>query len=742
MSHGRGGARVVWALFFTLLAHLIALKDINITPKRLGEMKDNTKRDGTRLRKVILKRTQKVSQKYPGGPSMPSGEVRIRGEQAPAVAREIKRQKRFKQKDSLRRRKEKILRRRNPKVRWNARARRDARRAKMKKVLGDLRPWRLDMGALTMWERANQVLRSPKLSLREDDYKGFRVVGAGGQGRWREVGEFEGGEEENHDDGIIEATWGAKSKHISVKAEILRKIDQDGKGVLILQGRSLLSEWLPDPIPSQEKVLRITYRLYGSVRNLTLTDNVVSTKTFHLGLTQAQKDKVSESSYIEHLVLMPRYHYEGIPEDIPEDFWKIPRSSSNNPERSSKTTEDSLDLSTNRKGYPGQTGEAMANKLIQKMGRLEIEKTVSKHGVEISEGFSDDVDDSIDDAPLGAPLEAAALTESQTHSDASETSEEEEDKGSGSQRSSDSEEEDEEELLSRRQRRNSWRRALLKGNISEAFDHTDWEKAKRTLFVGNIPARCKKQALQNYFSARFGPVDSVRIRSLIPAARNVSKRVAFFEKEVSSIHDVANAYVVFKGRESVQKAVSTPVEKLKFNGRQLRIDYADSTQKQYDHKKSLFVGGLHPSVNEDRLLKVFSTYGKVLSVRVIRSPDTRESRGFGYVTMTRTDEARKALKLDKVAEIEGRVIRVRRSSKKKAFKRSRMLSKSHQSHKESKSTIQGARFGRHLEKRLLKERAKRNAAIGRIKTKKARNFVKKIRRGKATWNSPKNPYIR
>ncbi len=72
---------------------------------------------------------------------------------------------------------------------------------------------------------------------------------------------------------------------------------------------------------------------------------------------------------------------------------------------------------------------------------------------------------------------------------------------------------------------------------------------------------------------------------------------------------------------------------------------------------SLFVGNLPFKVSQDELRKLFSAYGEVKAVRLVRDRQTGRARGFGFVEMYEADAAR-AIKALHGSEFGGRTIKV------------------------------------------------------------------------------------
>ena len=72
----------------------------------------------------------------------------------------------------------------------------------------------------------------------------------------------------------------------------------------------------------------------------------------------------------------------------------------------------------------------------------------------------------------------------------------------------------------------------------------------------------------------------------------------------------------------------------------------------------LYVGGLPYSTTEQQLTELFSQQGSVTSAKVITDKFTGQSRGFGFVEMSTTEEAQKAISALNGTQLEGRPLTV------------------------------------------------------------------------------------
>jgi RNA recognition motif-containing protein len=73
---------------------------------------------------------------------------------------------------------------------------------------------------------------------------------------------------------------------------------------------------------------------------------------------------------------------------------------------------------------------------------------------------------------------------------------------------------------------------------------------------------------------------------------------------------------------------------------------------------NIYVGNLASDVSEEDLKILFSEYGRVKEVKVIKDMFSQESRGFGFVEMPATAEAQKAIEELNTKELKGKVLTV------------------------------------------------------------------------------------
>ncbi|KAJ8432448.1 hypothetical protein Cgig2_027745 [Carnegiea gigantea] len=78
---------------------------------------------------------------------------------------------------------------------------------------------------------------------------------------------------------------------------------------------------------------------------------------------------------------------------------------------------------------------------------------------------------------------------------------------------------------------------------------------------------------------------------------------------------------------------------------------------------NLYVTGLSTRVTVSDLEKFFSKEGKVVQCSLVTDPHTKESRGFGFVTMETTEDADRCIKYLNRTVLEGRLVTVEKAKR-------------------------------------------------------------------------------
>lgn len=179
-------------------------------------------------------------------------------------------------------------------------------------------------------------------------------------------------------------------------------------------------------------------------------------------------------------------------------------------------------------------------------------------------------------------------------------------------------------------------------------------RANRTVFVGNIPSTCTKKHIKQLFK-QHGHVESIRLRSLRVTANDMPVKLA--KKNHHLVEgSTFNAYVVMSSSLDAEKCLKA--NGTFFHGRHLRVDTL--AKKKINHK-SVFVGNLPFSADEEKVREAFITCGAIENVRIVRDSGTGIGKGFGFVSFADTSGVMFALKQNKKIVLDKRTLRVTRS---------------------------------------------------------------------------------
>lgn len=151
--------------------------------------------------------------------------------------------------------------------------------------------------------------------------------------------------------------------------------------------------------------------------------------------------------------------------------------------------------------------------------------------------------------------------------------------------------------------------------------------ADRTLFIGNLPSailssgtsKTLQKALHRSFSV-FGSIESIRYRSIAFDHSAKNKKAAFLKGQFHAEAEACNAYLVYKGKESVSTAIAS-MNGLLWEGRHLRVDSCLSTDPKAADKKvpslqpitkqCVFVGNLSFDASDEDLWGFFEDVGDI-----------------------------------------------------------------------------------------------------------------------------------
>jgi RNA recognition motif-containing protein len=76
---------------------------------------------------------------------------------------------------------------------------------------------------------------------------------------------------------------------------------------------------------------------------------------------------------------------------------------------------------------------------------------------------------------------------------------------------------------------------------------------------------------------------------------------------------------------------------------------------------NIYVGNLDYNIQESELEKIFSEYGEVASVKIIKDKYTGKAKGFGFVEMADDEQANHAIEELNGSEVSGRQMKVNKA---------------------------------------------------------------------------------
>ncbi|CAL5373140.1 unnamed protein product [Camellia sinensis] len=155
--------------------------------------------------------------------------------------------------------------------------------------------------------------------------------------------------------------------------------------------------------------------------------------------------------------------------------------------------------------------------------------------------------------------------------------------------------------------------------------HSAERNQDATAYVGNLDPQVTEELLWELF-VQAGPVVNV----YVPKDR------------VTNLHQ-GYGFVEFRSEEDADYAIKV-LNMIKLYGKPIRVNKASQDKKSLDVGANLFVGNLDPDVDEKLLYDTFSAFGVIVTnPKIMRDPETGNSRGFGFISYDSFDASDAAI---------------------------------------------------------------------------------------------------
>jgi nucleolar protein 12 len=175
---------------------------------------------------------------------------------------------------------------------------------------------------------------------------------------------------------------------------------------------------------------------------------------------------------------------------------------------------------------------------------------------------------------------------------------------------------------------------------------------RRTVFVGNVNVAARANHVKAVFSA-YGKVEAVYFRSVAFKKINLNRAINAKHGALHPDRKSKNAYVVMGDEAQMKAALAANGTVLQ--GLTLRVDRPD--QPKTAPSRTVFVGNLPFTVEDEDVRRHFAPCGPIEGVRCIRDPQTNMGKGIAYVMFEHVNSMPAALALNG-AQFQERALRV------------------------------------------------------------------------------------
>ena len=144
------------------------------------------------------------------------------------------------------------------------------------------------------------------------------------------------------------------------------------------------------------------------------------------------------------------------------------------------------------------------------------------------------------------------------------------------------------------------------------------------MYVGNLDSKMNEDLVWELF-LQCGPIVNVHIP----------------RDKVTNEHQ-GYGFVEFKSEEDADYSIKI-MHMVKLFGKPIKVNKATQDKRTQEVGANIFVGNIHEDVDEKMLRDVFSSFGIVLSTKIMRDPESGVSKRYGFVSYDNFDSSDAAI---------------------------------------------------------------------------------------------------
>lgn len=183
--------------------------------------------------------------------------------------------------------------------------------------------------------------------------------------------------------------------------------------------------------------------------------------------------------------------------------------------------------------------------------------------------------------------------------------------------------------------------ALLPPSLTGIFERNQ----EATCYIGNLEQRVTDEIIWELF-IQCGPVVNVNV----PRDKITGEHQGF-------------CFVEFRSEEDADYAIKI-LHMIKLFGKPIKVNKASQDKRTQEIGANIFVGNLSEEVDEKMLKDIFSQFGVVLSTKIVRDPESGQSKSHGFVSFDNFDSSDAAISKMNGQHIAGKQIKVTYALKK------------------------------------------------------------------------------